>query len=334
MLRETLKLCEQNQVKLLYLCRSGSHLYGTNTPQSDTDYKGIFLPSKDQCFLQEYKKSIDYSSGKGDSKNSEDDVDIQLWSLQYFLKLVSTGETNALDLLYSFTFPRMMIYKHRIMERIFSNYTKLYNIKDCKAFVGYAIGQAKKYGIKGSRLGVLKVICEYTRGWIDGYVDTHGSIDGIKLNMILMGIVENYHDSSFCFLKDINGIESLVLCGKVHQGTITVKEFYKRIETHYNGYGERAKLAEQNKGIDWKALSHATRALTQMKQLIHMGSIYFPLHNAEYLMNIKMGNMSFKEVERVICKGIEEVSFLLKDDGLVDTRDLGLIKNIIMEAYK
>jgi predicted nucleotidyltransferase len=31
---------------LLYLTKFGSHLYGTNGPNSDADYKGFYLPSK------------------------------------------------------------------------------------------------------------------------------------------------------------------------------------------------------------------------------------------------------------------------------------------------
>ena len=335
MLNKVLQLCEDNGVKLLYLTKFGSHLYGTDTPESDSDYKGIFLPSRKQCFLQDRTKSINYSSGKNDSKNNEDDVDIQLWSLQYFLKLVSTGETNALDLLYSFTHPEMVIFKHAIMDRIFDNHSNLYNIKDCKAFVGYAIGQAKKYGIKGSRLGVLKNVCSYFQ-MFQGFEDEELSlwISDKRLSYYLTDIIERYYDPSFCFLKDINGIESLVLCGKVHQSTITVKEFYSRIKKQYDQYGKRAELAEQNQGIDWKALSHAVRALTQMRQLIHTRMIQFPLHNADYLMYIKQGKLGFKEVEKLIYSGIEDISLLLACDVPTNKRDIGLIESIILEAYK
>jgi len=42
----------------------GSHLYGTNTPDSDTDYKGIFLPSREQVFLGKIPKSYSTSPKK------------------------------------------------------------------------------------------------------------------------------------------------------------------------------------------------------------------------------------------------------------------------------
>jgi len=82
---DTIKYYEDKyNVKILYLVEFGSTLYGTNTPDSDTDYKGIFLPSKESCFLNTQNKHISYTSGKSNSKNGTDDIDFELWSLQYW----------------------------------------------------------------------------------------------------------------------------------------------------------------------------------------------------------------------------------------------------------
>jgi len=45
-LKTVKKLCNDNNVKPLYISYFGSKLYGTNNEKSDTDFKGIFLPSK------------------------------------------------------------------------------------------------------------------------------------------------------------------------------------------------------------------------------------------------------------------------------------------------
>ena len=47
----------------------GSHLYGTNTENSDLDYKGIYLPSKKEYFTQQVKKCIDHSTNKSNTIN-------------------------------------------------------------------------------------------------------------------------------------------------------------------------------------------------------------------------------------------------------------------------
>ena len=45
----------------------GSHLYGTSTPESDNDFKGVFLPSKEQILLNEIPKSINESTKNNNS---------------------------------------------------------------------------------------------------------------------------------------------------------------------------------------------------------------------------------------------------------------------------
>ena len=54
----------------------GSHLYGTETENSDHDYKGIYLPSKGDCFLNRVDSNISETTGKANSKNTKEDVDI------------------------------------------------------------------------------------------------------------------------------------------------------------------------------------------------------------------------------------------------------------------
>lgn len=327
--------CEKEGVELLYLSKFGSHLYGTDTEDSDDDYKGIFLPSMEQCVLGEMPKNMNWSTGDGDSRNTSEDVDVSLWSLQYFMKLVAQGETNALDLLYSFTYEDMIIYSHTSLFLLFQNrHQELFNIKDCKSFVGYAIGQAKKYGMKGSRLGVIKKISELTDELI---VDIDiNDLDNIKLSHFMDYILEKCHEPSFCFKKEIGGIPSLVICGKVHQDNIDFMEFKDRIDNEYKKYGDRAKKAEQNEGIDWKAISHAKRAIVQMDMLIEEGKIEYPLRDSKRLLDIKQGKVDFKTISKEISEDIERISDKMKSEDFIGfhKKNKNLIKDFIIEFYR
>jgi predicted nucleotidyltransferase len=42
----------------------GSHLYGTNSETSDRDYKGVFMPTREQILLQRIPHSINESTKK------------------------------------------------------------------------------------------------------------------------------------------------------------------------------------------------------------------------------------------------------------------------------
>ena len=52
----------------LFECVHGSHLYGLNTPESDIDYKGVFMPSIDELLLGKSPKQISESTGNDSSK--------------------------------------------------------------------------------------------------------------------------------------------------------------------------------------------------------------------------------------------------------------------------
>jgi len=79
----------------------GSHLYGTDTPKSDKDFKGVFMPNYKDVLLGNIPKSINTSTNQNNIKNSSDDVDTETYSLHYFLKLACQGETVALDMLHA-----------------------------------------------------------------------------------------------------------------------------------------------------------------------------------------------------------------------------------------
>lgn len=116
-------------VKMIF----GSHLYGLNTESSDKDYKGIFLPSKEEILLGKIPKTIDLSTNKTNQKNSKEDIDVEYYSLHYFIKLACMGETAALDMLHA---PEnMLVETSDIWKEIIKNREKFYT-KNLKAFVG------------------------------------------------------------------------------------------------------------------------------------------------------------------------------------------------------
>lgn len=74
----------------------GSHLYGLNTENSDLDYKGIYLPSLNNYLLQTVQKTIQHSTGSQTSRNTKEDIDSQMFSLNYFIELALRGDTYAI----------------------------------------------------------------------------------------------------------------------------------------------------------------------------------------------------------------------------------------------
>lgn len=323
-------------MKLLYETKFGSHLYGTDTPNSDTDYKGIYLPEVSDMImfpLVKVENSINNSTGNDVSKNNTDDVDKEHWSVQYWLTLLRKGDTGAIDLLFSRSNTNTIMYDCNELDELFNNPLRLFNPKDTNSVVRYCVGQAKKYGIKGSRLGVIKKVYQY----LDIFPLTEDEWKEYKLSSFLNDILKDCYDSSYCFHKTITVQDKIVnclcLCGKLHMENISMLEFKRRIDLVYEEYGMRARLAEENKGIDWKALSHAIRSIEQVKQLLTTAHITFPLVNRDVIMKIKIGEYTWNEVEKMIVDGLNDIDELIKNSDVSGCYDEDFVKSVIHKLY-
>jgi len=279
----------------------GSHLYGTNTPDSDQDFKGVFLPSKEQILINKIPKSINqYTKSNNQVKNSSKDIDFEIYSLHYFIHLACEGETAALDMLH--TPKELIIEKHPIWDEIILHRNKFYT-KNLKAFIGYARRQAAKYGIKGSRLNDAKLVLEFFNTYLrnDPYIKLYAIWDFLPIG-----------EHIFKHPPNENGERMYEVCGRKIGEKVNIEYAYGIVEKFIAAYGNRAKLAAENKGIDWKAVSHAFRAAYQIKQILTEGTIIFPLKESKELLEIKLGKLDYQtkvapELDNLICE-VEELS--------------------------
>src|SRR5574343_1211150 len=163
MLNKFLKTLKENGDELLFLCKFGSHLYGTATEKSDTDYKGVFLPNKEDLLCGVKRNHYGASTGRDKERNTAEDIDVELFSLQYWLELVEKGETVATDILFANSNKDCVIFESNVWKTLMENKNKLFDSSDAvkSPYVRYARGQAIKYGIKGDRFGVINSVKEY-----------------------------------------------------------------------------------------------------------------------------------------------------------------------------
>jgi len=309
-------------LRIIVKMKFGSHLYGTATEKSDLDYKGIYLPTKEQILLGRFKKSHNVQTKKGnEAKNTRDDIDIEIFSLQYFIKLACEGQTVALDMLHA---PHNMILEGGwIWDAIVRNRGKFYT-RNLQAFIDYAKKQAAKYGIKGSRIQAAKEVINVLKripnqDW--------------KLKTFWASLPLGEH--RYMVENSPNGIRQYQVCGKKLQETQKVGYTLSILEKFVDQYGKRAKLAEANEGIDWKAVSHAARAAYQVKELLTMGTITFPLVQAPYLLAVKNGELDYiSEVSPKLEALIDEVGELSKSSLLPAKADREFWDKFVIETIE
>jgi len=284
----------------------GSHLYGTDTPLSDADFKGIYIPTARQIVLNKAKHNISVSRPKQEfEKNNKDDVDMETFSLQEFLRLLIEGQTVALDMIFSpEAFHVFKGEQYHLFKTIYENKDRLLS-KGILSFIGYARKQAGKYGIKGSRVRAVRETIEFLNGCNSVLL-----LKDPEIKEELDAFVSRGNEFiKYVQIPDMNQVicTYLEVCGRKFQLTNSVKYSLAILNKIYAEYGHRAKLAEVNDGIDWKALSHAVRVNFEGQELLTTGFITFPCPERKLLLDIKTGKLPYKDVEVIIEKGLQDL---------------------------
>ena len=307
-------------MRMIVKMKFGAHLYGTATSDSDLDYKGIFLPTKEELLLGRVPKSRNYSTGKDNSRNTNKDVDTELYSLHYFIKLACDGQTVAMDMLHAPE--KMILQKSRIWDAILKNKQKFYT-KNLKSFIDYARRQASKYGIKGSRINAALQVLELLKK----------EDPSKKMREIWNELPRIEH--CYGVAPDPNGMRQYQVCGKSFQESATIGYVIPILEKFYKDYGRRARLAAENKNIDWKAVSHALRAAYQTKEILTENNLSFPLKMAPFLMKVKLGKLDYlTEVAPMLESLMEEVEELSLKSTLPETVDRKFWDQFICDAVE
>lgn len=320
----------------------GSHLYGLNTPESDKDYKGIYLPSKEELLLGNYPKTINTTTGQMNSRNGSDDVDSEVMALPYFISQACKGETSVMDMLHCDT----PLSSSPIWESILENRTKFYS-KDMKAYLGYVKKQASKYGLKGSRLACIKSAVERLKELQAEDIEClsrllpHTTIRSDMLDRI-SNVLDKLYIGEYAKVVKYTGKGSgaveqtfYEVNSKKYQSTNTLEYVIEQLEKSYDAFGARAKQAESNDGVDWKALSHALRAGYQVRDIYKHGDFEYPLKESAFLMSVKIGLLDYTtEVAPALESVMDEVDKLAEESSLPNAVDTEYWDKWLLNVYE
>lgn len=310
----------------------GSHLYGTSTPESDVDFKEIYVPHARDILTGNVKEHMSKNTNNTSSKNTKDDVDHELYSLKYFFKLAADGETVALDMLHT---PQSLVVKSDlpdVWKYIQDNRSRFYTT-NMKSYLGYVRKQASKYGVKGSRLAILRQALKRSNEC--GQYFDNGAV--IRLshmkNVLPVGEFASWVETE----NEKTGKQTFYnLLDRKFQDTLTNKEFNAILVKLEENYGERARKAEANEGIDWKALSHACRGGLQLLEIYKTGDLVYPLQDAPFILDVKLGKHTFKTVQEFledIVDQVEHASEQAAKNGMQQKVDMSFWDDFLEQVY-
>ena len=311
----------------------GSKVYGTNLPTSDTDYKGIFVPDAQDLVMQRAAKFIKRDTKTSSSaKNTSNDIDDELVSIQTFMEFVRQGQTVALDML--FTPEQHWVSEPDSLWHALIEHRKNLIHSGTNAFVGYTKAQASKFGMKGDRLGALNktmellshmdercILQEYAKT-LDIFLSDHKSKEIERIDIPTpagrdLDMIDVPHMS--IANKKVSYNCSVAYAKEVYQQAI-------------NKYGHRAKSAEVS-GVDWKSCMHAVRIAYEAEELLLTGHITFPRPERELLLRIRQGQESKESVEELIDHGLERIQEAEQISTLPKKPNYSLIEKIVSDAH-
>jgi len=318
-------------VKMMF----GSHVYGTNLPSSDQDYKGVFIPDAQDLVMQRASKHIRNSTKKDDSKrNTAEDVDDESFSFQTYMELIRQGQTVALDMLFT---PRRFycsnVPVHDRWLEIVDNRQHLIH-KGTNAFVGYTKAQAAKYGNKGDRLSALNLFMAAMKDW-SGKAELGNYANEIAELVQLANSkeAEVVMVPSPGGMNELKDIPHLQLANRKVSYTCTVDYARQVFQFVVDKYGHRARLAQSANGVDWKATMHAVRIAAEAKELLLTGHITFPRPEAPLLLAIRKGELPYEQVEALIDQGLADIKDAEAKSTLTHKPNHTLMDELVSNAH-
>jgi hypothetical protein len=316
--------------------RAGSHLYGTNTAQSDIDLKSVQVPSARDILLQRVKGVVVSSPPKArGERNAPGDVDRETFSLQRYLGLLADGQPLAIEMLFApdavMTAPPAPLWRE-----IQANAPRLVS-RRAHSFVGYCRQQASKFGARGARVAAVRAMLAVLAG-AEARLGSSAKLERIaaELEPLAAGGPDAIEHVALIDIPAPGGgqLRHLEVAGRKTPYTASLKIARELLERLLAEYGKRSLEAERNEGVDWKALSHAVRVGREAVELLQTGRLTLPLPCAPHLLRIKLGQIPGEAVAEEIDRLLVAVKAAADASTLPETPDLTFIDELVAETHR
>ncbi len=343
----------RNPAHCLFECITGSRAYGTVTPDSDTDIRGIFVLPRERLFGLPRSQMEQVS----DATNDE-----TFYEIGRFVQLLTKNNPNILEML--FTEPELTRFRHPLMDRI--DPAKVLS-KLCRdTFAGYAMTQVRKARglnkkivnpMDGPRKPLLD-FCHVVDGqgsvpladWLSarGFAQKHCGLVNVPHmrdtfaifqaggEIDYRGVVRN-DSSTDLLLSSIPKGETPV--GWMQFNTDGYKKYCREYREYHEWLAKRndaryATNIEHGRNYDSKNLMHTFRLLDMAAEIAEHRTLTVRRPNREFLMQIRSGEFDYDELIARADVRIEEIHALYEKADLPDEPDVDSLEQILIEIRR
>ena len=333
---------------------SGSQLYGNSTPESDIDERGVFISNKEYYygFLKNIKQ-IQFH-------NKESKEDIEFHEIRQFLYLAMNNNPNIIEFLF---IPNNMMISHtKEWDKIIEN-RKYFISTKCKfTFSGYAYSQLyrikshrswllnppnkkperKDFGLLENKSTIPKEQIGAFNVLLSMYLEEIRDFHSLKNQLLEMEETRNFKTMSQNLKKiDLNAIKTIMPISDNFLEALSKEKAYMQAKIEWESYQNwkrnrnlKRKDLEGKYGYDTKHGSHLLRLMSEGEELLLKGNITFPRPDADYLLAIKNGYLTYDQLIEKVGDFDEKFEKLYKDSKLPKEPDRNRVDKLCIEIVE
>ncbi len=325
-------------------CISGSRAYGLETPESDTDIKGVFLLPKMDFYGLDYVPQV-----------SNETNDIVFYEFNRFMQLLSLNNPNILELLN--TPKQSVIFKHNFLEDI---KPELILSKLCQNTFGkFALSQIKKAKglnkkivnpMKKERKNVL-AFCyvNYNQNSVplEKYLHHNQWLQqdcGLTNIAHMKDVYGLYHSKEINYAgiisnNDSNDIRLSSIPKDQKQQALMYfnKDGYSKYCKEYKEYWQWVKNRNQSryentqshgKNYDAKNMMHTFRLLEMAIEIAQENQVNVERPNRDFLLKIKSGFYEYEELIKLAKQRQDDMEKAFENSTLPESPNLEILNEM------
>jgi uncharacterized protein len=342
----------KNQHQIIFKTMVGSQAYGTATPASDRDFKGVYIQNPEDILTFNYLEQYEISK------------DECYYEVRRFLQLLQSANPTVLEMLYMPT--ECIMEQSPLYDLIVQERHRFLTKKCIHSFGGYAIAQIKKARGLDKKMNWEKTRVVRKTPFDFCYAYENGKTLGLEtflqkenLQQEHCGLVKLdhfrdcyalYHKREAGFYRGIIGENGNdVRLSSVPKGEKPVTILYYNKDgysMHCKDYKEYEEWLENrntqryvdikghNQQIDGKNLLHCRRLLDMALEIARDKTIQVRRPNADYLLKIRRGEVDLETIITEAEKDIELLESIYETTDLPEEVDKDFVNELLLKIRK